>query len=414
MFLRADLSGVRVGLGEDIKVIGAINLSPESFYKGSIVRDPEEALQKAESMVEEGASIIDVGGMSTAPYLDTEVSAEEEVRRVVPVIKLLSNKLEVPISVDTQRSSVAKEAIDAGASIVNDVSGLSDPKMPELIADTGSSLILGAPREPFDPYSDPISQLRRFLSHALEKARNFGIPERRIVIDPLIGFFRSEIWYLWDCAVIRWLGGLFSLGRPICIGISRKSFIGRILGVERPEDRLIGSMAAVTLAVERGASLVRTHDVKETLQAVKIVEAIAGRPVKLNRDNVEVIELPPLRKPDAKDFLIRMGVHPVGADIMSDKARFYLLLFRRVKREVALIMKQELLACGGDTSLPKEIFDPERERVDIILMANRSQLKRLIEKLEMNASYASTLGEEFMNVSLLLKELIRMDNWFQE
>ncbi len=410
MFLRADLSGVRIGLEEDVKVMGAINLSPESFYAGSVVRNPEEALQRAEHMIEEGASIIDVGGMSTAPYLDTEVSAENEARRVVPAIRLLSSKLEVPISVDTQRSSVAREAMDAGASIVNDVSGLSDPEMPELIADTGSSLILGAPREPFDPHSDPISQIRRSLSHALEKANSFGIPEGRIVIDPLIGFFRSEIWYLWDCAVIRRLGGLLSLGRPICIGISRKSFIGKILGIEKPEDRLIGSIAAVTLAVERGASLVRTHDVKETVQAVRTVEAMTDRPVRLNRDGIEVMGLPSLRKLDARDLMIRMGVHNVGADIMSDKAIFHLLLLRKIRREVALIIKQELLACGGDASLPKEVFDLGKGRVDVVLMANRSQLSRLIEKLEVNASHASTLKDDFVNISALLKEIIKMSD----
>ncbi|RDD52789.1 MAG: dihydropteroate synthase, partial [Candidatus Korarchaeota archaeon NZ13-K] len=139
MFLRADLSGVRVGLGEPVKVIGVINVSPESFYRGSVVRDAEEALARAERMVEEGASIIDVGGMSTAPYLETEVSGDEEMRRLVPVIRRLVD-LGVPISVDAHRYGVVLAAVEAGATVVNDVTCLSDERIAELVASRDLSL----------------------------------------------------------------------------------------------------------------------------------------------------------------------------------------------------------------------------------------------------------------------------------
>ncbi|MEM4581811.1 MAG: dihydropteroate synthase, partial [Candidatus Korarchaeum sp.] len=204
MFLRADLSGVKVGLGEPVKVMGAINLSPESFYKGSVASSVEEALSIAERMVEEGASIVDVGGMSTAPYLETYVSVDEERSRVLPVIRKLRD-LGVPISVDTHRYEVASAAVDAGATIVNDVSCLADGRIADLVASMDLSLILGARGRPES--SDPLREVRRFLREGLRRAS--GVREERIVVDPLIGFFRdaSIPWYVWDSLVLRRLRG---------------------------------------------------------------------------------------------------------------------------------------------------------------------------------------------------------------
>ena len=405
MFLRADLSGVKIGLGEPVKVMGAINLSPESFYKGSVARDPDEALKRAERMVEDGASIIDVGGMSTAPYLDTQVSPEEEKRRVIPVLRKLSD-LGVPISIDTQRYEVALAAVEAGATIINDVSGLSDPKLAELIASMDLSLILGARGSVIG--EDPMRELRKLLREALKRA--IGIKEDRIVIDPLIGFFREQKvpWYVWDSEVIRRLRSLLILGRPICIGVSRKSFIGKITGEEDPEKRLFGSLSATAIAVYNGASLIRTHDVRETVQAIRVAEFIREEVAHVRVGEVEAYQFSfDLKAEDLEDFFIEIGSHPQGAARMSEKAEMRVIYMRGVSNPVALVIKQEMLASGGEAALPSSSIVFGSERVDLVVIGNMKQLKRLMEKMDLNYKIGGSLSKDFEAVRDALSNLIR-------
>lgn len=276
MKVYAKLSKIEVGDEYPVRIMGVINVSPESFYKGSVKIDPKEIADTALQMVEEGVDIIDVGGMSTAPYLETEVSAEEEARRLSTAIKAIRDAVDVPISADTMRSEPAEAAIKAGAEIINDVSGLkNDKSLARLIADYGLSTILMANGKSSSG-TRPIDKIRCLLKESLELALSAGIPEDRIAVDPGIGFFRKEKWpwYVWDCMVIRELKELRTLGRPICIAVSRKSFIGKILNQERPEDRLYGSLSATAIAVYNGAHVIRTHDVGPTLQAVRMAEAL--------------------------------------------------------------------------------------------------------------------------------------------
>lgn len=275
---RAVLGGVEVGDGVPVAVIGALNVSPESFYADSVVRDRDSLLTAAQRMVEAGAVIVDVGGMSTAPYLATRISEAEEARRLAGAVEWLVAKLAVPVSADTCRAAPARAALDAGAAVINDVSGLTaDPAMAPLVARTGAGLIVMAgARGAGTASGEPIDVVRRLLTESLALARESGIDEERMIVDPGIGFFRTSDrpWHDWDCRVLASLGALAALGRPICVGVSRKSFIGAVAGPAEPGARLPGSLAAAVVAVFNGAHVVRCHDVAETRQAVRVAEAI--------------------------------------------------------------------------------------------------------------------------------------------
>jgi dihydropteroate synthase len=288
---RASFGGIEVGDGLPAVVIGAINLSPESFFAGSVVRSTAGAIRIAREFVEEGAEAIDLGAMSTGPGSGS-VPERVEISRLVPAVRALSNEFDVPISVDTQRATVAEEAIAAGAEIVNDISGLKrDPRMPEVIAKYGCSAILMATaREPGDVFK--VFEIRRALLGSLSLCRRCGIPLKRVVLDPAIGAWPARLRRLGirakrrargrpysraasiDLQILARLGEFRSLGRPICVGISRKSFVGSVLGLPDPADRLIGSLAATVVAILNGAHVVRTHDPGETLQAIRMAEAI--------------------------------------------------------------------------------------------------------------------------------------------
>ncbi len=285
------LGRVRVGGSAPVVIAGVINLSPDSFYGGSVVRGKSDILRRAREMVEQGADIIDVGAVGTGPK-SKPVSTEREMRELIPAIKTLVSQLDVPVSADTQRAEVAEAAIESGATVINDISGLKgDARMAEVIADAGCSLLLMAARSaPGDVYE--ISEIKEALKSSLGICRDHKIPLNRVVIDPAIGHWPARLARLgslakkrlrgcpytfatfFDLRILARLGELKSLGPPICVGISRKSFIGGVLGLPRPEDRLVGSLAATAIAVLNGASAVRTHDVRETLQAVRLAEAI--------------------------------------------------------------------------------------------------------------------------------------------
>ncbi len=277
----ATLAGVRVGGGQPVLVMGALNVSPESFHGGSVYRETSALVDAALGMVEAGAALIDVGARSTAPYLDTAISDEEERRRLTGAVEALVGTLSVPVSADTTRPEAARAALESGARILNDVRGLRDPELGRLAAAHEAGLILMAFPEPAErdhaPARDPVAMARQLLAACLERARRAGIPDERVVLDPGIGFFREGpvAWDVRDATVLAGLGRLLALGRPLCVGVSRKSFIGAITGRASSRDRLAGSLAATALAVAHGAALVRTHDVAETIDAVRVAERIA-------------------------------------------------------------------------------------------------------------------------------------------
>ena len=274
-----------LGDGLPVAVLGVLNVSPESFHAGSVRATDDDLLQAALAMAEAGAALIDVGARSTAPYLDTDISDAEERDRLARAVEMLARKVEVPICADTSRPGPARAALEAGARVINDVTGLRDPRVAALVREHGAGVILMAsPLSPeatglgraLGPEPDPVAAVRGLLAVALGRAREAGIPEERVVLDPGIGFFRDEAipWDEWDVRVLAGLEALGALGRPLCVGVSRKSFVGAITGHPWTEARLAGSLAAATVAVLGGAALLRTHDVAETRDAIRIAERI--------------------------------------------------------------------------------------------------------------------------------------------
>jgi len=259
------------------KLMGVVNVTPDSFSDGGLYLDPEAAIAHGRELVEAGAAILDVGGESTRPGAEL-VSAEEEMRRVVPVIRELAD-LECEISVDTSKASVAEAALDAGAGIVNDVTALrGDPEIAKLCAERGATVVLmhmlGDPRTMQDDprYDDVVAEVKHFLAGRLEVATAAGIAAERIWLDPGIGFGKTAAHNL---ELLRRLGELRELGRPLVIGTSRKSFIGRLDGSAAGE-RLGGTIASSILAAAEGAEVLRVHDVAEMRQALTVATAILG------------------------------------------------------------------------------------------------------------------------------------------
>jgi dihydropteroate synthase len=256
--------------------MGVLNVSPESFHGGSVYLETGALVDLAVGMVEAGAGLIDVGARSTAPYLETGISDDEERRRLVRAVEALVAKLSVPVSADTTRAEPARAAMESGARVLNDVHGLRDPALARVAAEHEVGLILMAFPDDRDGSDDPVSEARGLLTACLARARAAGVSDERVVLDPGIGFFRGGpiAWDARDVTVLAGLRELSGLGRPLCVGVSRKSFIGAITGRAATADRLAGSLAATALAVANGAALVRTHDVAETVDAVRVAERI--------------------------------------------------------------------------------------------------------------------------------------------
>jgi dihydropteroate synthase len=259
----------------DVKLMGVVNVTPDSFSDGGLYLDPSAAIAHGRELAAAGATILDVGGESTRPGA-APVAADEELRRVEPVVAELAGAVEA-ISVDTSKASVAAAALDAGATIVNDVTALrGDPEIGALVADRGAGLVLmhmaGDPRtmQVNPTYGDVVAEVRDFLAERLAAAVAVGVEESRIWLDPGIGFGKTVAHNL---ELLRGLPELAALGRPILLGTSRKSFIGRTDG-SQTDDRLGGTIATSILAALAGATILRVHDVREMAQAMTVVNAI--------------------------------------------------------------------------------------------------------------------------------------------
>lgn len=257
--------------------MGVLNVTPDSFSDGGLYLNKEKAVDHAFRLAEEGADIIDVGGESTRPGSAT-VPLDEEIRRTILVIETISKKLNVPVSIDTYKAEVAKRAIDAGASIINDISGLRfDPEMPGTVAEAGVPVILvhikGKPKDmQQNPvYEALIPEIMDYLRVSIRIAEEAGIAGDKIIIDPGIGFGKT---YEHNLEIIKNLEEFTMLGKPVAIGVSRKAFIGKVLGNATPSERLEGTAAAVAISIFNGANIVRVHDVKEMVKVVKIADSI--------------------------------------------------------------------------------------------------------------------------------------------
>ena len=276
------LGPVRVGGQNPVRIMGIINTSPESFYKKSI-KTGQQLSNSVQEMEQDGADFIDIGGMSTAPYLSTLISEKEEAKRILHAIKQTHKVSNLPISVDTCRASVARLALENGADIINDISGLKyDTNMISVVEKFNPSLVLCAYGK--SPIQGTIAQTRHLLKQSLDIAKSIPISKNNLVLDPAIGFFRKTgknpfftkiktDWFRRDLEIIRNLPSL-KLGLPILISVSNKSFVGKILNKD-PQDRLYGSIAAETISVLNGADIIRTHNVSQTKDAISVAQKLS-------------------------------------------------------------------------------------------------------------------------------------------
>lgn len=258
-------------------IMGILNITPDSFSDGGLYFNEKKAIEHALRLVEEGADIIDIGGESTRPGSEP-VPVEEEIRRTIPVIRALSKEIKIPISIDTYKAEVARQALDAGASMVNDISGLRfDPDMPRIVAEYDVPVIImhikGRPKDmQANPVYDAlIPEIMDYLRISIRLAIKFGIKEDRIIIDPGIGFGKT---FEHNLEIINNLKEFTLLEKPVAIGVSRKAFIGKILGDLPPQERFEGTAAAVAISIYNGANIVRVHDVKSMVRVARIVDSI--------------------------------------------------------------------------------------------------------------------------------------------
>jgi len=265
--------------GSRTYIMGILNVTPDSFSGDGVYHDAGRAVESARKMVEDGADIIDIGGESTRPGAEP-VTIEEEIERTMPVIKKLAKIIDIPISIDTAKSEVARLALENGASIVNDITGLeSDSRMTGVVAEFNAKLIVmhikGTPRtmQNNPNYGNLIQEIKDKLKAIIEKAKKGKIKEENIIIDPGIGFGKTLEHNL---EILNRLYEFKEMGRPVLVGASRKSFIGKITGAD-PDKRIFGTAASVAIAIKNGADIIRIHDVKEMKQVAMIADAISRR-----------------------------------------------------------------------------------------------------------------------------------------
>jgi dihydropteroate synthase len=289
------IGNITVADKSPVTIMGIINVSPESFYKDSIRITTKEIAKAAIRMQREGAHIIDIGAMSTAPYLENNIPIEKEVERMKKAIRVIRKNCSLPISVDTPRSAVARDAINLEVDCLNDITGLKyDVNMARVVAESELPIIMGAyaPNRRINSQSSSmvtgkILSTIMLLKDSLNIAKKFGIDNEQIIIDPSVGFFRANgknpfftlmkdiPWYIRDIEVISRLQELKKyFSNPVCVSVSRKSFIGKLFNLET-EERLIPSLAFEIISTLNGAKIIRTHNVKETVQALTACEIVS-------------------------------------------------------------------------------------------------------------------------------------------
>ncbi|MCZ7384446.1 MAG: dihydropteroate synthase, partial [Candidatus Methanoperedens sp.] len=344
------IAGLKVGDNQPVRIMGVINLSRESFYKGSVVLS-DSVLDAAQKMIDEGADFIDVGARSTWP-LANKISKEEERSRLIPAIKKLQD-IAVPVSVDTMFADIAGEALDAGAEIINDVSGFTaDPKMIEVAKQNNCPVILMASNKvPGDPVG--MDAVMDAIERIISAAESDGIAPDNIIIDPSIGKWTPEKLPMYDYETIDTIQRLRIFEKPILAAISRKSFIGETLN-KPANERLYGSLAAAAIAVRNGAHIIRTHDVAPTVDAVRVAERVRARVPVVSSGVFEAELLEIINKEDCRRAMRSIGATEAGSQVMKNKTVLYNIMLKNISATEALIIKQEMLARGGDAALPRE------------------------------------------------------------
>ncbi|MBD3352170.1 MAG: dihydropteroate synthase [Candidatus Lokiarchaeota archaeon] len=387
-----------------------LNVSPESFYKGSVVEinDLEETIS---NYITHGAKIIDLGGRSTAPGV-APITVEEELARVKSYLTKLLDFLDtnIIISIDTQYSKIAEFCIkyckERGFNvIINDVSGLrTDRKMTNLILDYDVPLILMASNQKPGDILSVNSIIENLFNNIIDLERK-GYDLDKLIIDPGVGKWVPEKTYEYDLAIVDNLERFRIFGNPILVGISRKSFIGNVLNKKQPAQRFYGSLAATSIAVYNGAHIIRTHDVNRELQEmITMAKHIRKKPLLIEKEGISGGLIGCIKDPlEGRYYQRLLGVTPAGSRIMDKKMVTKLILLKNVTAPQALVLKQEMLARGGDAAIHKDAVTTEYKKYDknqnCILIGTEKQLYSLINKLN---------GQqlELDKIGLIVKEVL--------
>ncbi len=379
MVIEGLLGDMPVGDRYPVRVMAVINLSRESFYKGSVA-DADEVLTIASRLADEGADLIDLGAVSTAPG-SPKIDEAEERARLIPALRQILDSLDIAVSVDTQRPKIAEESLSIGASCINDVSGLKDPQMEEIIADyDGSAIIMASREKPGDLLT--LDDIVQILGDRIRSAVAGGVSVEKISIDPGVGRWVPEKMPEHDLMILDGYRRLRALGRPVLAAVSRKSFIGSKLNQPDPMDRLCGTLGATAVAVYNGAHIVRTHDVSASLDTIKMAQAIRGMPSAARSDEIDVEVLGYFGGSELIENLRYIGVDERGERLLCRKGAFRALSVKGLSSMEAIIIKQEMLARGGDAAIPKLALRCDPRPEEVLVFGTVSQISGLMKSLE--------------------------------
>ncbi|MCP4761399.1 MAG: dihydropteroate synthase [archaeon] len=377
----------------DIIVQAIVNISPESFYKGSFVKE-DEIKNTIQNFINNGAQILDIGARSTAPW-SAPITREEELGRLKTYLSTIVELIpkNIIISIDTQYSEIAEYCINYCDKndikcMINDVAGLKiDEKLKDIIIDYDVPLILMATHQkPGDIIT--VNSILKSLFESIMDLENSKYNLNKLIIDPGIGKWIAEKTYEYDLSIIDNLERFRVFGNPILVGISRKSFIGTVLGGKSPEERYNGTLAATSIAVYNGAHIVRTHDVNpELMEMLEVSKSIRKKPLIISENGITGGLIGFIKDPiEARFYLRRMGVTPAGSRIMDQKMVTKLILLKNLTAPQAMILKQELLARGGDVAIHRDVVTTEFAKHDMIhdavLIGTEKQMQSLITKLK--------------------------------
>ncbi len=383
MVVDADICGLKVGDEHPVRIMGVLNLSQESFYRSSVV-NKDSILEKAHSMVDSGATILDIGARSTWLLAKPVISREEEMQRLVPALDILKDNVDVLISVDTMFADIAEKALELGADMINDVSGFkADDRMLDVLAEHGCPAVaMATGKIPGDPIS--MNAIMDSLAGIIMQAHDKGMDTSKLILDPAIGKWVPEKIPIYDFETIDQFERLKVFHRPLLAAISRKSCIDAVLH-RPPEERLYGTLAATAIVVHKGAHIIRTHDVPQTMDVVEVAAAMRSRQPVVKDNGFEVSVVNIVHPEDAVRTMNEMGVTGTGSRIMKKKSVSRVLRISNITTTEALIIKQEILARGGDAALERNAVSHETESTDILIMGTILQLEKLAKKLECQA-----------------------------
>ena len=391
MVVDVDICGLKVGDEHPVRLMGVINLSKESFYKGSVVSN-DSLLDVAQKMVDDGASILDIGARSTWPLANPVIGEEEERNRMIPALDILKDNVDALISVDTVYSSVAEESLKHGADIVNDVSGFTtNPDMMDIVADYDCPAVVMASEEvPGDPIG--MDAIMDSLADIISKADAKGIDTDKLILDPAIGKWIPEKDPIFDFETIDQFESLKVFEKPILAAVSRKSCIDAVL--HKPaSERLYGSLAATAIVVHKGAHMIRTHDIPETKDVVEVAAAMRRRQPFVKDGDFEVTITDIVHPDDAEYLMKSIGVTGTGAKVMKNKTVSKVVRVSNITTTEALIIKQEILARGGDAALERDAVSHETEKTDVLIIGTVLQFEKLVYKLSFQARNLPLIAE---------------------